>query len=146
MIRCTWPWHNVSVLASCVGLLTDPAWFCSNVFSWSCTCSIASFHFNSLGNRKTLLLFPPRNHLTLKVLWDDAARSKFNWTQDGGEETRIPHEHLCVSTGCQVLFAPCFSPYPFAGRHYFLHFHSKITEPERFSNLAQCCTRFKVMS
>ena len=55
MIRCTWPWHNTSVLA-------DPAWFCSSVFSWSCTCSIASFHFNSLGNRKTLLLFLPRNH------------------------------------------------------------------------------------
>ena len=38
-----------------VRLLIDPAWFFSNVFSWSCN-FIASFHSNPLRNGTILLL------------------------------------------------------------------------------------------
>ena len=40
-----------------VRLLIDPAWFFSNVFPWSCTYFIASFHSNPLRYGIILLLF-----------------------------------------------------------------------------------------
>lgn len=53
------------------------------LYPFSCT----SFHAKPLGNEMILLLFlAKKNHLILKVLGEDLARSKCNCTEDGGEK------------------------------------------------------------
>ena len=49
---------------------------------------ITSFHAKPWGNEMILLLILAKNHLILKVLGEDLARSKCNCTEDGREYRR----------------------------------------------------------
>lgn len=49
-VRCKWPGHSINMCVTpCAGLLIDPAWFFSDVLSWSCTWFHYQFSFESIG-------------------------------------------------------------------------------------------------
>ena len=53
-------------------LLIDPAWFFSNVFSWSCSWFYCQFSFESIGKwDNSVFASWPGNCSVLKVLWED---------------------------------------------------------------------------
>ena len=112
--------HNCAT--SHVRLPIDPAWFFSNV------CLLLELYLILLsvfigvhwGMGWFCLCFLARNHLILTVSWEDLPRSKFNPTQEGGEEKRQLLNHWTPGKSLSFWFLFCVSlvahdaQYPFS--------------------------------
>ena len=78
---CGWPWHSTNAFHFIREALLDPAWFFSSVFFWSYTQFYYQFSFESVGEMGWFCYcFLARNHMILKVLWEDES-SEFSCTQ-----------------------------------------------------------------